>query len=95
VTAKTPTPHGISRMLGHAGFRRADRDSLTSSGFEVNSISGGRIEVRWRSLSMGTSDKTRWEWLDKYAKTITGAGYAAERDESAMRLIVTSPETEG
>jgi len=92
---KQPTPHGISRLLGYAGFKRADRDSLTSSGFEVNGLSAGRVEVRWRPMSMGTSDAQRWARLDEYAKAITETGYSAERDEHVCRLIVTARKPEG
>ena len=48
------------------------------------------MRVRHYFLSMGAPDAQHRAQLERYAKVITEAGYAAEIDGDGRRLIVTA-----
>lgn len=90
---KVPTASAISRLLSTAGFTRAVSKLRGGvSGFDVSKYGDGEVEVRYASVSMGTSNEYRYACLAQYAKTITEAGFTVETDPKLPRLIVTAKE---
>ena len=94
MTAKPPTPQGISALLRKAGFERSEVTSMHarnwgrsyreySDGYQVRK-SPGSVTVTRRPRDVATRD----EWLTKYAEAISGAGYEAFID--AFDVIVTA-----
>jgi hypothetical protein len=96
VTAmKPPSPQGISAALRKAGFERSKSEGRNgwSSGFEVSkNHETGAVHVR-HYFSTATPSGRRKSVLDRYAKTLTKAGWSVEAVED-WELIVTSPKTE-
>jgi hypothetical protein len=91
---KTPTPSGISRLLASAGHTRAvSKLQGGISGYSVSKYGAGpAVEVRYSSVTMGTSMTHRLAQLARYAKTIAAARYAVEMRPEFPRLIVTAKE---
>src|SRR5579859_6263361 len=92
--SKTPTASGISRLLAAAGFTRAIpllRGGV--SGFGVSGL-GADVEVRYSSVTIGTSNERRYAELARYAKVLELHGYAVRTDPSLPRLIVTTKTEE-
>lgn len=87
-----PTPQAISALLRKAGFVRAI--SLLRGGVSGYSVSkygaGPDVEVRYSSVSMGTSNEHRLMHLARYERVLSMHGYAVETDAQACRLIVTT-----
>lgn len=92
MTTKTPTPQGISRLLAAAGHTRAVSKLRGGiSGFSVSKFGAGpEVEVRYSSITMGTSNTYRYGQLAKYAATIADAGYEVMTALDLPRLIVTA-----
>jgi hypothetical protein len=91
-TTKSPTPQGISALLRKAGHVRAVSKLRGGvSGYSVSRYGAGpEVEVRYSSVSMGTSMHYRRVKLTEYAKAIDAAGYAVEMRPEFPRLIVTA-----
>ena len=90
---KPPTPQGISRLLAGAGFTRAVAKLYGGrSGFGVSKHGTDSVQVRYSTVTMGTSPGYRRCKLAEYIKTITEAGYAVEMRPDLPRLIVTAKE---
>jgi hypothetical protein len=91
---KTPTPQGISALLRKAGNTRAISKLRGGvSGYSVSKYGAGpEVEVRYSSVTMGTSMQYRCAKLTEYAKAIDCAGYAVEMRPEFPRLIVTAKE---
>ena len=89
---KPPTPQGISALLKRAGFVRAVSKLRGGvSGFSVSKLGAGpEVEVRYSSVTMGTSSEHRLMHLARYARVLGLHGYAVETDASWPRLIVTA-----
>lgn len=94
MTPKTPTASGISRLLATAGFTRAvSKLRRGVSGYSVSKYGAGpEVEVRYSSVTMGTSMTQRLAQLTRYARAIDAAGYAVEMRPELPRLIVTAKE---
>lgn len=91
IKPKTPTPSGISRLLAAAGFTRAiPKLRGGASGFGVSKLAADAVEVRYSSITMGTSNERRLTQLAKYAEAIEAAGFAVKTDTALPRLIVTT-----
>lgn len=94
VTAKPPTPQGISRLLKNAGCKRSERQI---GGFSTGYVVGtdyrraDAVQVRHRFWSMGGGDAT--PHLAFYAEIITAAGWAVELT-GLQAITVTAPEEE-
>lgn len=92
-TAKTPTASGISRLLAAAGHTRAiSKLHGGVSGFSVSRLGPDAVEVRYSSVSMGTSNQYRYGRLAEYADTIAAAGFNVRTALDLPRLIVTAKE---
>ena len=95
MTAKQPTASGISRLLAGAGFRRATYENgcLDRAGFAVTEAgSGAGVRVEHDT----TLVDHRQPILERYAKTITEAGWAAEPVSyagSAVHHLIVTPGT--
>lgn len=91
---KTPTASGISRLLGKAGHTRAVSKLRGGvSGYSVSKLGAGpEVEVRYSSITMGTSNDYRYARLAKYAETISEAGFEVRTMLDIPRLIVTAKE---
>lgn len=94
-TPKPPTASGISRLLAGAGFKRATYENgrLDRAGFlatEAGSGAGVRVEHDTSLV------RHRQPILERYAKTITEAGWSAEpvsyAGTAVHHLIVTAKE---
>ena len=99
MTAKTPTPQGISHLLKLAGFDRAVRATQSGarharSGFMVSKDlrRDGAVMVRHSFLLRSTPEQHAAK-LAAYAKTITEAGWTVEA--GTYELIVTAKEGDG
>jgi hypothetical protein len=91
--SKPPTPQAVSAPLRKAGFTRAVTAIRGGcSGFVVTAdrARDGSVRVRYRSWSMGAVDQGAREWITRYAKAITGAGWTV--DAGTYELVVTAPE---
>ena len=89
---KPPTPQGISRLLKSAGFTKGVikmRGGCSGFAVEADHFRPGAVRVRHKFWAMGyrTPEQYR-EWQDRYAKTITGAGWSVKAEE--YELIVTA-----
>ena len=91
MTTKTPTASGISRLLAKAGFERATYKNgcVDRAGFVATEAgSGVGVRVEHDTFLVYQSAGTRRQaMLDRYAKTITGAGWAAEPVSYAGNVI--------
>ena len=91
-TVKNPTPQGISRFLGSAGFERSavlSRASLNhryTAGFHVRG-DGRAVYVGWRNktplvsrsaLQVERDKRTALEKVQQYTEALNAAGWAAE-----------------
>lgn len=91
MTTKTPAPQAISALLRKAGFTRAiSKLRGGASGFGVSKLGIDAVEVRYASITMGTSNERRLTQLAKYAEAIEAAGFAVKTDTALPRLIVTT-----
>ena len=94
MTAKQPTPQGISALLNRSGFqhgRAAVRGGR--AGYIVSRhLSTGNVRVEHVTLSMGSPDRVVSAALAKYAKAITDAGYAV-LTPSPRWIVVTAGES--
>jgi hypothetical protein len=97
MTAKTPTPQGISALLRKAGFQRAavsTRDGY--SGFQVTKCHTrvGAVKVR-QYFFLGGSPAARYrEPLRRYANVIEAAGYSAEMYTHHLIVIALAAKAE-
>ena len=91
---KTPTASGISRLLASAGHARAVVKMRGGrSGYKVTEdyMDRRRVRVRHQFWAMGGQSDERYRAeLDRYAKTITEAGWTVEA--GTYELIVTAKE---
>jgi len=100
VTAKPPTPQGISRLLKSAGFTRcapADQVGINhaTSGYRVSADLRRNDAVRVVYYSPPAEvppGNTRLDFLAAYTKTITEAGWTVETGE--YELTVTAGKDE-
>ena len=90
-----PAPQSVSRLLAGAGFRRAtyEHGCLDRAGFVVTEAgSGAGVRVEHDT----TLVDHRQAILDRYARTITEAGWAVEpvsyAGSAIHHLIVTAKE---
>ncbi len=95
MTAKQPTPQGISRLLRQAGFSKSAHQgrAKSSSGYRVSRelvAYEQRVTVRHRHHFWSMLGGDPGPYLAKYAETITGAGYEVTIEK--YRLIVTAKE---
>jgi hypothetical protein len=93
MTAKPPTPQGISALLRKAGFSRSVRQGRgqASTGYDVSKSYGdGDVVVRHNTWSMVPFPEARDAALARYAAAIEAAGYAVGRDGQFSRLIVSA-----
>jgi hypothetical protein len=94
MTAKTPTPQGISALLRKAGFTKAvvRRHYITCPGYHVSKPAGfpaGAVQVNHWTGSSSTFRQDR-EMLSRYAEAIAAAGYSIKADD--WDLIITAGE---
>jgi len=94
MTAKTPTPSGISRLLAAAGHSRAViKISGGRAGFDVHTdYSTGAVKVEHYSNTMGGSGNYSEVKLAEYAKTITEAGYDVIKPSPRWILVNAKDE---
>ncbi len=103
MTAKTPTPQGISRLLAAAGFRRSESSATAirgwrnhSSGYVVRAgRESGQVRVHHETgllRTEGTDRDRRAKTEEAYAKAIEAAGWSVLRQEGGYfaPLIVTA-----
>ena len=96
MTAKTPTPQGISALLKRANFSRSESRGRSgrSTGFRVTrDYTTGCVKVEFVTWSMGVSSNSDYvqEKLSQYAGEITDAGYEVLRP-SPRWIIVTAKD---
>lgn len=91
---RSPTPQGISRLLADAKFRRATTGRSGSSGFVVTKdrSSDRAVRVRHHFWSMGATGEQHQAMLDRYAETLTAAGWHV--DAGGRELVVTARKDE-
>jgi hypothetical protein len=94
MTAKHPTPQGISALLRKAGFKRSESNSTRirghrsrSSGFVAFKRGDGEVAVYHETGFFMINDAIRRRRSadeDAYADAIEAAGYAVERGGGGM-----------
>ena len=95
MTAKQPTPSGVSRLLGKAGHTRAIVAIRNGRpGYWVTEGPAGKVHVEFYANTGFCSVSRRIETLDRYASSVTDAGYSCAHDVDFDRLIVTAPAGE-
>jgi hypothetical protein len=96
MTAKTPTPQGISALLRKAGHTKAViKIRGGRSGYCVHTdLSTGNVKVQYYSQTTDLRGYGTELNLAAYAMAIEEAGYAVLKP-SPRWLIVTAPEKEG
>ena len=94
MTAKTPTPQGVSALLKRAGFQRGKRVIRgTVIGYEVSRDYGtGAVRVEHVSFSMNPADAVTAGALAKYAEAVTAAGYAVITPSPRYFLVSAQEE---
>ena len=92
MTAKIPTPQGVSALLREAGFTAAGR-YRDRKGFRAASpwTDPTSVSVQFHAAD----DRTSRELLAQAALVLTAYGYAVETDMREPRLIVTPGTGEG
>lgn len=88
---KTPTPQGISRLLGTKFPRAVAKLRGGRAGFNVARAywaPDGVMVNHWTNTMADTRKRER-EMLDRYAALIAEAGYSTEYDEQKNLLLVT------
>ncbi|HLK77209.1 MAG TPA: hypothetical protein VKU77_26605 [Streptosporangiaceae bacterium] len=98
MTARNPTPQGISALLRRAGFTRSvERTRDGCSGFVVTRHPASEHAVHVRhSFFLMNADRDgnrRKAKLAAYAKTITEAGWTVEAGEHEL-IVTAAPEQE-
>ena len=94
MTAKNPTPQGISALLKRAGFQRGKRVIRgTVIGYEVSrDLSTGAVRVEHVAFSMNPAERVTADALAKYAEVITAAGYDVIKPSPRWILVNAKEE---
>ena len=104
MTAKPPTPQGISALLRKAGFERSESSATRikgwrsySEGYSVAKWDDyGTVDVRWHRglLTPTEAAEARPRVLGDYIEAIRAAGYSVSLLNGDHLIVTSAPATE-